>query len=1703
MRYRWLAVAAVLGTALSAPAMDANRLAYLDEFCDPYYAGLETPRLTTPQWIGESGVEAVIVLSNDDLREPARHENYLRPVIERLKRIDGRGPVSLMANRADPEDAQLQAWLREGLSIEAHTYDHPCPCLQKDDFARSKATYDRAVDMTTEVPNNRPVAFRMPCCDSMNSVSPRFFAEIFCRTTPAGRFLAIDSSVFQLFTPCDPELPRELVFDPDGRERFRKYVLSDRQMVNYVEDYPYPYAIARLCWEIPCLMPGDWVGQHLNGLASPETLADMKAGIDLTVLKQGIFVLCFHSGGWMSNAQAVELVDYAQAKYGRKVKFLNFREVRDLLTKNLLGGQPLRAANGQDNGVRVLDLNYDGFMDVVVGNEQLRQTRLFSPKTGNWTTSDFPVQIVTVDEQGNRRPAGVRFGVMRRTGHASLIVRNERVAGTWHFNGARWLRDPRGLGGLDGIDTARQGRDRGVRLRDLDLDGVCELIVGNPDRQAVYAWSADERSWNKLPFTLPGGATVVDAQGRDAGLRLVDVDEDGRLDVVFSDARRYRLNLFVSMAEGWSRQILEGTRPGNDEIPPIVRADGTNNGAWFAYRHIYVQNEQTGAAKPNHIESRAYTTLLDGDVEPPARSPEGSLRSLILRPGFKAELMAAEPLVMDPIDIAWGPDGKAWVVEMADYPLGMSEPGHIGPPQPLGQPGGRIRFLEDTDGDGRYDKSTVFLEPVGFPSGVMPWRKGVIITAAPETFYAEDTDGDGRADVRRTLFSGFREGNQQHRVNHPRWGLDNWVYLANGDSGGQIKSARTGQVVNISGRDLRVRPDEGLLDPQAGQTQYGRNRDDWGNWFGCNNSNPGWHYAVADHYMRRNPHVAAPPNRVDLAADRKCFPAGRVITHCYIAQPTPPEGTPGRWTSVAGVMVYRDELFGPQYTGNVFVEDSVYNVVHRMILRPEGFTFRGERAPDEERSEFLGSADPWFRPATLRTGPDGALWITDMYRFVIEHPEWIVPELTNQLELRRYSDRGRIYRVYPVDKEPRPIPRLDKLDTAGLVAALDSPNGWQRDMAQQMLIWRADEAAVPLLEKMAAGSRRALARLHALCTLDGLGALRPEIVIRGLADEHPGVRRHAVRLSESLVGFSPPLGEALLKRVDDEDAQVRLQLAYSLGEWPDARAGKALVKLAAHDAKDPYMTAAVLSSAVPHVETMLAELKSGSGKKAARDLADRLRKLAADIKSEPEWTAGGKEGGSLVRPIEPDRQEVERLLGGIATVEEIRQAMDKYDPVRTMYGDSERGRKMFVEATCSTCHRYQDIGEQIGPDLETLIDRSPKTLLVAVIDPNRACIDRYVEYVALSSDGLTHSGMLLEETSNSITLVDVDGNRKVLLRKDLDELIFTGRSHMPEGLQAKMNLRQMADLFAFVGGYEPPPKQFAGNHPEVVVRGQDTAFSMPVSAAAIYGNDVRFDARAGCVTSWTSPRAHVAWTFRNFVRQKTYDVWIEYACGDGAAGAPFLLQLSNGQAVEAAVAGTGGWDQYQEVRLGQVKFGAGQYRLAVRPGEPLAGELMHLRAVRLVPAEPQPDAAPTAPKPKLIKPRADGSLALRAADCQARGAGIRLHADFLVWFYKGPKDRAVWSVEVPEPGAYEVWVEWAQIDEYAGNPIAIEVEGSSNRVTGKLASTGGWGKFRKEKFGVIPLDAGQQRIVLRPDGPTAKELSDLRGLELVPATAGQ
>jgi putative membrane-bound dehydrogenase-like protein len=1174
--------------ANSAPShTDANRLTYLDE-SDPFYVGRDFPKLTTPQWIGEPGVESAVILAIDDMNNPAKWEKFLRPILNRLKEIDGRAPVSVMTVSIKPEDPQLQAWLKEGLSLETHTANHPCPCLTNGNFQGAVDTYNRCIELMNRVPGNKPVAFRMPCCDSIDSASPRFFAEIFNRTNASGQFLTIDSSVMNIFTPNDTSLPRDLVTDASGAEKFRKYIPFP-SFVTTIEDYPYPYVIGKLCWEFPAVVPSDWEAQRHHGINNPATVADWKAALDATVLKQGTMTMIFHPHGWIRNDQLVELIDYAVQKYGKKVKFLTFREAQDKLNQNLLAGHPLRAADGSDNGVRLLDLNHDGFVDVICSDGHNSKTRIWNPGAKNWFETSLPASL----------DAGVRFGIIRPD-HVSALLRSDSVTNAWTFDGHQWTDDKALLSGLevDGkpIFTAirksdGQFIDRGVRLRGLDGDGRCELIVANESQNAIFFWVDQENTWKPLSYKLPPNTSIVDSEGRDNGLRFVDVNEDGYADILFSNEKFFSLHLFIAkpylgFGHGWSREVLAGKRGDFGEIPMITR-NGSNNGAWFHSRELWVQNEDT-AALTNFVDRRSFDKLLAG-LQPPPLSPEQSLRAIHVRPGFKVELVAAEPLVQDPIAFEWGADGKLWVVEMGDYPLGIDG---------KGKPGGKVLFLQDTNNDGIYDKSTVFLEGLNFPTGVIPWRKGVIVSAAPEIFYAEDTDGDGKADVKKVLFTGFREGNQQHRVNGFDYGLDNWLYGANGDSGGEIGAVGTvdkdlpkrSRPVDINGRDFRFRPDTGAFETQAGGAQYGRHRDDWGNWFGNNNSIWLWHYFLPEQYLARNPHLPVRAlNRVlaNYENATRVFPVARLLQRFNDI------GALGHVTSANSATPYRDELFGPDFATSVFISEPVHNLIHREVLASDGISFTSHRGSDENGSEFLASEDNWFRPTMLKTGPDGVLYIADMYRLVIEHPQWIPDDVQKRLDLRAGHDKGRIYRVYPTSAQLRKIPRLDRLDTDGLVQALESPNGWQRDTAQRLLVERADRHAAKPLQTLFAKSTNPKARLQALCTLDGLGAITPDIAKSAFNDPHPAVREHAVRISESLLAnhkTDDGLVESLLKLVNDPAIRVRYQLAFSLGQSENPLAGEALVKLALKDSDNPDIQNAVMTSAPRHLGTMLSAL---------------------------------------------------------------------------------------------------------------------------------------------------------------------------------------------------------------------------------------------------------------------------------------------------------------------------------------------------------------------------------------------------------------------------------------------------------------------------------------------------------------------------------
>jgi len=566
-----------------------------------------------------------------------------------------------------------------------------------------------------------------------------------------------------------------------------------------------------------------------------------------------------------------------------------------------------------------------------------------------------------------------------------------------------------------------------------------------------------------------------------------------------------------------------------------------------------------------------------------ARAPEFSLQALHLPDGFEARIVAAEPLVLDPVAFDWDTKGRLWVVEMADYPLGLDN---------AGARGGRLRVLDDRDRDGTYDHSTLFADGLNFPNGLITWRTGVIITAAPDILYLEDTDGDGKADKTEVLYSGLSEGNEQLRANGLRWGLDNWIHVAAGGHHGKhgadtkLRSTRTGTETLVGSRDFRIRPDTGEIEAQSGPTQFGRNRDNWGHWFGTQNSHPLWHYVLPDQYLKRNPHFSAPEGRVQLpgGSNPPVYPASPPEKRYHSFQQA------GRYTSACGGMIYRDSHLFPEAETMAFIAEPFHNLVQQLALSPDGVTFSakrvGQKSDDEKSPDFFASEDRWCRPVMLRTGPDGALWIADMYRYMIEHPHWLPQEGKDELlpHYRLGDDMGRIYRVTRTGSAPRPVPDLASLDTAGLVAQLRSPNGWIRDKAQQMLLWQGESPElVAALKTSALDAPTPLGRLHALCTLEGLGKLGEanDALIAALRHPHPGLRENALRLAES--SRAPAVFETVLSLASDPDPKVQLQLAFSLGQSTEPAAGEVLAKLLNQNNGDPFLAAAVLSSALPHL----------------------------------------------------------------------------------------------------------------------------------------------------------------------------------------------------------------------------------------------------------------------------------------------------------------------------------------------------------------------------------------------------------------------------------------------------------------------------------------------------------------------------------------
>ena len=1112
----------------------------------------------------------------------------------------------------------------------------------------------------------------------------------------------------------------------------------------------------------------------------------------------------------------------------------------------------------------------------------------------------------------------------------SLWFRNELTVNTRPVTAYLFSRGPNG-------DAEAPGDHLGIGgTYQANLTGKLIFFNGNSSNQvAAGRTSIAPQTWNHVAMIRNGDHIQVFLNG------------DSKPEI---DAE-------VEVTTAGSQEFFFGAR--NDNFAPLqgsLAQIGLFNRGLTSEEAVLLHSAalQNPAGPTAGNEADAARDIASPDSQP--LSAQESLAKIHVPRGYRVEVVAAEPETIDPVAFDWDAAGRLWVVEMSDYPLGMDG---------QGKAGGRVRVLEDRGHDGRYETSRVFADDLRFPNGILTWRDGVLVTAAPEILFLRDTDGDGVADQREVLFSGFNEGNQQLRMNHLRWGLDNWVYCANGGHHAnhgldtQVTSLRKGESFQLGSRDFRFQPDSGDLQLESGPSQYGRNRDAWGHWFGTQNANPLWQYVLSDRYLARNPHVPTPSPIKHIVGPGSpvVYPASQLEKRFHSFEQS------GRFTSACSGMIYNDELlFGRNSLTHAFTCEPFHNLVQHNVLFDEGVSFQARRPVGEGLTDFFASEDRWCRPVMVRTGPDGGLWVADMYRYMIEHPDWLPPEGKSELlpHYRLGDDRGRIYRVLPVAASLARTVSLEQVGTSQLVAALDSANDWQRDKAHQMLLWQGDRTAIPMLENAAIASRFPQTRLQALCVLDGLNALTDASIVAALQDAHPRVRENAIRLAER--HESPEVVGGACRLAQDLDAKVCLQLALSLGEWKSPLAARTLADLAVRFANEPFFLSAIMSSALPHsqefvkalvaadaktlaafripllrqsigaqddatiaalmrsvlhsseatrIESLdelllalqrvgtdlhqLANLNTGNltaevnqldallveAKKTSMDTnrsaADRIaaakvlcrpakyRETGVELLSQwlqpqtdpqlqsqaieamaqsgidkvptalsaawaqlsPElrgralnaWLSREAWTSDLLDRLESNRIPVRSLdltqrarllqypvkslaqraksILDVAGQSSRKKIVEQYLAATKLPGEATKGQLVYVKS-CANCHRRGSLGQDVGPNLATVIEHSHEKLLTNIFDPNADIQPGYQAYTVLLDSGEILSGLLFNETANSLTIKQASGVTRTVSRDEIERLQNSNVSFMPEGLELSLSQQDAADLLAFL-----------------------------------------------------------------------------------------------------------------------------------------------------------------------------------------------------------------------------------------------------------------------------------------------------------------
>ena len=536
----------------------------------------------------------------------------------------------------------------------------------------------------------------------------------------------------------------------------------------------------------------------------------------------------------------------------------------------------------------------------------------------------------------------------------------------------------------------------------------------------------------------------------------------------------------------------------------------------------------------------------------PPLSAEEALRSFKVAPGYRIELVAEAPLVRHPTVLQFAPDGRLWVVEMTGYMEdfdGTTE----------AQAKGSVVVLSDTDGDGRMDKRTVFLDNIILPRALVLHRDGALVGAPPHLWFCRDTDGDGKADEKTEVATDFgvrvdpsrpQLANPERAPNALLWGHDGWLYAG----------AYTARFKFTDGKWAR--------ENSTFRGQWGLSQDDYGRLYSNNNSDLLRVDVVNSSYLLRNPHLLRNTGlNTKAAVEQTVWPA-RVnpgINRGYRPEMLR-DFKLKECTAACGPWVYRSDLFPADAYGNAFICEPAGNLVKRLVLNPDKGLVKG--VSFYEQQEFVASTDERFRPVNALTGPEGALYLVDMHHGVIQHRISLTSYLRKQGEDRGLISPlhlGRLWRVVPEGHQSTKLVGLAGLKPADLIAELGSGNEWRRETAQRLLIETGDKSLTPALTAFGAQTTSVMGRVHAMWTQHGLGEVDWTLVSAGLADADPRVRSAALRVSESLVD-GPRRSDVIARWTElaakETVPEVQVQLVLSMGEAKDLTVDLAAAALA-------------------------------------------------------------------------------------------------------------------------------------------------------------------------------------------------------------------------------------------------------------------------------------------------------------------------------------------------------------------------------------------------------------------------------------------------------------------------------------------------------------------------------------------------------------